>query len=147
MLSPILTHWSNTVTEKNCKPESLHRILSGACLLLSTFLFSTESYAGNADVIDAKADCESNRICRFSVTLKHADTGWDHYADKWEILTMAGDSLGTRVLLHPHVNEQPFTRSLGNVRVPEDVDRVVIRGHDSVHGFGGKTIEVRIIAE
>lgn len=49
---------------------------------------------------------------RFDVTLSHPDTGWDHYADGWRIEDASGTVLGLRVLGHPHVNEQPFTRSL-----------------------------------
>lgn len=50
-----------------------------------------------------------------SVTLRHPDTGWDHYADAWEVLDTDGARLGLRVLAHPHVNEQPFTRSLSGI--------------------------------
>ncbi len=46
------------------------------------------------------------------VTLSHGDTGWDDYADGWRIEDASGAVLGTRELLHPHVTEQPFTRSL-----------------------------------
>jgi hypothetical protein len=49
--------------------------------------------------------------------LRHGDTGWDDYADGWRIETPAGEVLGTRVLHHPHVEEQPFTRSLGGVEI------------------------------
>lgn len=45
------------------------------------------------------------------VTLTHGDTGWDHYADVWRIYTPEGTLLAERILAHPHVNEQPFTRS------------------------------------
>jgi len=48
---------------------------------------------------------------RFDVTLSHADTGWEDYADGWRVELEDGTVLGTRVLGHPHVNEQPFTRS------------------------------------
>ena len=132
------------MTEKNCKPEDLHQALTLACLLLSTLLLPVESRAGEVTVIDTRVNCDTNRICRFTVTLEHADSGWDHYADKWEILSPAGENLGTRVLLHPHVTEQPFTRSLGNVRIPDGVEKVRIRGHDSIHGFGETTDEIRI---
>ena len=79
-----------------------------------------------------------------SVTVRHADTGWDHYADAWEVVGPDGTVLGKRVLYHPHVNEQPFTRSLDVVRIPENVSSVTIRAHDSVHGLGGneKTVKV-----
>jgi len=73
---------------------------------------------------------------RFEVTVAHADTGWEHYADGWEVAGPDGTRLGYRELLHPHVTEQPFTRSLGGVSIPPDVTRVSIRAHDSVHGWG-----------
>ena len=77
-----------------------------------------------------------------SVTLKHGDTGWDHYADNWRIVDGEGNIIGDRVLHHPHVNEQPFTRSLSGVELPEYVRTVTIRAHDSVHKYGGKVITI-----
>ncbi len=104
--------------------------------------------AGPADVVDALATLEASTgdetFYRFSVTIRHADEGWDHYADSFEILAPDGTILGTRVLVHPHVTEQPFTRSLGAVAVPSDVSEVTIRAHDSVHGLGGETLTVAI---
>jgi hypothetical protein len=73
---------------------------------------------------------------RFDVTVSHADEGWHHFADSWEIVTPGGDVLATRELLHPHIAEQPFTRSLSGVAVPQGLSRVMVRAHDSVHGRG-----------
>ena len=53
--------------------------------------------------------------------------------------------LGTRVLAHPHENEQPFTRDLSGVAVPAGVAEVVIRAHDKVEGFGGKELTLRLV--
>ncbi len=78
------------------------------------------------------------------MTVRHADTGWDHYADKWEVLAPDGSVLGTRVLYHPHVDEQPFTRSLSGVRVPPHVDAVTVRAFDSQHGSGGTSVRVQL---
>jgi hypothetical protein len=139
-----LKPWSNTVTYLNCKNNRLLRSGHITLLLLATTLLPVELRAGEADVINVDASCNSERICRFDVTLKHADAGWDHYADKWDVVTPDGTLLGTRVLLHPHVNEQPFTRSLGNVRIPDGISHVVIRAHDSQHGYGGKTYNADI---
>ncbi len=72
---------------------------------------------------------------RFDVTVRHADTGWEHHADGWTILTEAGVPLGHRELLHPHDNEQPFTRSLSGVGIPPGTERVILRAHDNVHGW------------
>ncbi len=55
-----------------------------------------------------------------------------------------GSVLGTRVLLHPHETEQPFTRSLGVVKIPEAVRQVTLRAHDRVHGYGGKEVTVAL---
>ena len=79
-----------------------------------------------------------------SVTVRHADTGWDHYADAWEVVGPDGTVYGKRVLYHPHVNEQPFTRSLDGVKIPENVGSVTVRAHDSVHGLGGTETTVKV---
>ena len=71
---------------------------------------------------------------RFDVTLSHPDSGWDHYADGWQVLDMQGNTLGVRVLAHPHVNEQPFTRSL-IVQVPEGTTQVQIEARCLVDGW------------
>ena len=80
----------------------------------------------------------------FEVTLRHADTGWDHYADGWEVLDRHGNRLGFRRLTHPHVNEQPFTRSLGGVAIPDTISTVTVRAHDKVHGYGGVEASVEV---
>ena len=100
--------------------------------------------AGEVDVVKVDVQPDDSGAYRFDVTLKHADAGRDHYADRWEILTVEGEVLATRVLVHPHVNEQPFSRSLSGVVLPEGVSEVVIRGHDSVHGYGGKERIVKL---
>ena len=111
--------------------------------LTSLVMPGANATAGEADVLKATAKC--NQVnCTFNVTVKHADQGWKHYADKWDVLTTDGKLLATRTLHHPHVKEQPFTRSLGNITVPPEVKKVVIRAHDSVHGYGGKELIVDI---
>lgn len=99
--------------------------------------------AGEADVLEADVSCDGG-ACRFSVTVEHADEGWDHYADKWEILDPEGEVIAVRELAHPHDNEQPFTRSLGNVEIPAGLDSVTVRAHDSVHGYGGRELNVEL---
>jgi len=100
--------------------------------------------AGEANVVDVKAMPETGGTWHFDVTVRHTDEGWDHYADKWDVLAPDGTVLGTRVLLHPHETEQPFTRSLGGVVIPPGVTSVTVRAHDSVHGYGGAVIDVQL---
>lgn len=99
-------------------------------------------WAGEADITNVRAQKSSSGTFRFDVTVQHADTGWGHYADMWEVFDPSGKVLGTRVLHHPHVEEQPFTRSLSGVNIPKGVKQVTVRAHDKVHGWGGATLTV-----
>ena len=112
--------------------------------LAALLLWAGAAVAGEADVVEGEATQEGAGAWRFDVTVAHADEGWDHYADKWEVLAPDGSLLGTRVLLHPHVGEQPFTRSLGGIAIPAGIDRVILRAHDSVHGLGGGETTVEL---
>jgi hypothetical protein len=100
--------------------------------------------AGEADVVAVEAARQSDGTWRFNVTVRHDDTGWEHYADRWQVETPEGRVLATRVLLHPHEGEQPFTRALGGVIVPPGVTEVIVRAHDSVHGDGGQVMRVAL---
>ncbi|RUM94477.1 MAG: hypothetical protein DSZ28_03005 [Thiothrix sp.] len=72
----------------------------------------------------------------FAVKIKSDDAGWDQYADGWEVLNAQGDLVYRRVLGHPHVNEQPFTRSGGPVNVGK-ADKIYIRAHLNNKGYVG----------
>ena len=75
---------------------------------------------------------------RFDVTVEHRDEGWDHYADLWQVVHPETLELyGERVLLHPHDNEQPFTRSQSGIVIPDGQTLVLVRARCQVHGFGG----------
>ena len=104
----------------------------------------TMARAGEADVVAVEAVSEGSGSWRFHVTVAHGDTGWDHYADKWDVVAPDGTVLGTRVLLHPHEAEQPFTRSLGGVKIPAGTGAVTLRAHDSEHGYGGQELTVEL---
>lgn len=108
--------------------------VKGMKYLLPLVLFATPAFA-DAPVVEDVTYSSG----RFSVTLSHGDTGWDDYADGWRIELADGTVLGTRVLAHPHVDEQPFTRSL-NIAVPSNVSEVFIRASDSVGGWANRTM-------
>lgn len=74
--------------------------------------------------------------------VRHNDQGWEHYADGWEVLDLAGNQIDYRLLAHPHVNEQPFTRSKCGIQIPATISKVVIRAKCKKHGFGGKPVVV-----
>lgn len=108
------------------------------------FMTACPAFGGDVQVVKAVAERQKGGSYRFEVTLRHADAGWDHYADRWEVLSMSGDILATRTLHHPHVDEQPFTRDLSGVRLPGTRSSVRVRGHDSVHGYGSRERVVQL---
>ncbi|VAW78551.1 hypothetical protein MNBD_GAMMA12-3409 [hydrothermal vent metagenome] len=80
----------------------------------------------------------------FEVTLKHDDTGWKHYANAWRVLAEGGKVIKTRVLAHPHVNEQPFTRGLGGVLIPKGSKLVIVEARDTIHGWSKKRVLINL---
>jgi len=77
---------------------------------------------------------------QFAVEVVSPDTGCEQYADWWEVFSEDGQLLYRRILLHSHVNEQPFTRSGGLVDIAEDTP-VYVRAHMNVAGYGGLVLK------
>jgi hypothetical protein len=124
------------------------RVVSLVSVVCALLVAPGAALAGKADVIAADATCgpapagRPASVCSFSVTVRHADGGWEHFANRWDVVDSDGKVVASRVLRHPHVDEQPFERSLGNVRVPHTTKFVRVRANDSVHGAGGAEVEV-----
>lgn len=117
----------------------------GFVTLICGLMTSGVGWPGQTDVLEASVVPSSTGAgFDVSVTLRHADSGWDHYANHWEVIGPDGRVLATRTLLHPHVNEQPFTRGLVNVEIPPTTTWVRIRGHDLVHGYGGREVTLSV---
>ncbi|HCQ64922.1 MAG TPA: hypothetical protein DIU07_07030 [Rhodobacteraceae bacterium] len=105
-------------------------------LLLTLPALPLPARADAPEIVAARAEGQT-----IHVTLAHPDTGWDHYADGWEVVTGDGRSLGLRVLAHPHVNEQPFTRSL-RLDAPLPDGPVSVRARCNVDGWGEALVPV-----
>jgi len=109
-----------------------------------SFGWAWQSVAGGADVTKVEVSQTGQGIYRFDVTVRHGDDGWQHYADRWEIVGPDGTVLAVRKLAHPHVDEQPFTRSLDGVDIAPVIEAVVVRARDKVHGYDGREVTVRL---
>ncbi|VAX23993.1 hypothetical protein MNBD_NITROSPINAE04-1698 [hydrothermal vent metagenome] len=115
-------------------------------LLLSVFLIvitASSSPASDVSIEKARFNLEREGVWTVSVTLRHADEGWKHYADEWRVVNAGNDKiLGSRTLMHPHVNEQPFTRSLSGVPILANVRHVYIEAHDKAGGWSPQKLNV-----
>ena len=141
MMHVRLTSKFNTSSLRQCT-STRHSIL-GLTIFVLISIMNTTVYAGEADVVGGTITALGDGRFQIQATVKHADTGWDHYADRWDVLAPDGTVLGVRELAHPHENEQPFTRSL-TLEIPAGIASVTLQAHDSVHGLGGETFQLAV---
>jgi len=105
----------------------MHNLTKYCLALIVSGLFTPNLFAGQA-----------------VIAVSHADEGWSHYANGWQIFTPTGEQLGVRVLAHPHVKEQPFTRSIRNIKIPPSIDSVYLKAQDSVHGESDRKYVIKL---
>lgn len=108
-------------------------------LALALMIAATPALAEEPVIENVTVTRTAPETYRFDVTIRHPDTGWDHYADGWRVLDMDGNELGLRVLFHPHENEQPFTRSLDGVKIPSGTAQVQVQARDLPAGWNDDT--------
>ena len=126
--------------ESNQQAESAVTSSSGSRDIIGQEL----ELSGCADVVDVSVEPEPGGTLEFHVTVLSADEGWDKYADEWSVRLPDGTIIGTRTLAHPHEDEQPFTRSLGGLDIPDGTTSVIVAARDSVEGYCGSAYELSL---
>ncbi|MBO0344404.1 hypothetical protein J0X15_04140 [Roseibium sp. CAU 1637] len=128
------------------QPRKANPVPIGRRLIIAVGLFCAATSVASAGEVEINAVVVERQgdSLRFDVTLFHQDEGWDHYADLWQVESQSGKVLAERVLLHPHVNEQPFKRSLSGVKIPSELNVVFIRARDTRHGFASNRYKVQL---
>ncbi len=111
----------------------------------SLIVYPGSSTADEVNILSTEFIYINNDQWNAKVTLKHADSGWDHYADKWRIIDSMGKILATRTLYHPHIEEQPFTRGLENISIPNNITTVYVEAHDKLHGWSKKRLKIDLV--
>jgi len=112
-------------------------------LMLTSLLLPMSVLANDVEVVNVVLTKHTG-TWRADVTLKHADTGWKHYADAWRLVDMKGNEIGKRTLYHPHVTEQPFTRSLSNFHIANDTNIIYVEAHDLKHGWSANKVKINM---
>ncbi|MEM7548446.1 MAG: hypothetical protein AAF363_02145 [Bacteroidota bacterium] len=104
--------------------------------ILSACSISSSEEQNDASLAEIQGVNVSGKVSNyhFSVTVKSPDTGCDQYANWWEVLSENGELIYRRILAHSHVDEQPFTRSGGPVKI-KDSDVVIVRMHMNNSGY------------
>ena len=125
-------------------------------LLLLLWMFASSTFASKFDVDTYSTSLDFTRVTQvlatqkstdswcFGTSVRHNDQGWAHYADGWEVIDLNGNKLGYRQLAHPHDNEQPFTRSQCDIKIPSEISKVIVRAKCNKHGFGGRAMVVEL---
>jgi hypothetical protein len=112
----------------------------GGKLELNLADWTTFNYA---HVLATTFEKTSEHTYTVSATIRHNDTGWDNYADAFEVKgqdnSVQDNSVqnGLRILAHPHETEQPFTRSQSGVVA---TGLVWVEAKDNLEGLGGSKI-------
>lgn len=106
--------------------------------LIPLLLAASPALADPAQVTNVTATSSANGWT-FNVTIAHGDTGWEDYADGWRVELVDGTIVGNRPLAHPHVTEQPFTRSTSGVQIPDGTTQVFIRARTNTDGWADTT--------
>jgi hypothetical protein len=96
------------------------------------------------DVVAVKVRSSGPDLFDFDVTISSPYDTPRRYADGFRVTTVSNEVLGERKLLHDHQDEQPFTRDLHSVRIPQTVKKVLIQARDQKYGYGGKVVEATL---
>lgn len=116
-----------------------------------------DAESGQADSSDEPGQAEQRFPDVIAAELEPAGDAWrldatlsspydtpERYADAFRAVSEDGTVLGVRELAHDHANEQPFTRSLTGLEIPDEVERITVEGRDLAHGWGGDTVELEV---
>jgi hypothetical protein len=94
------------------------------------------------DVVNVKVQARGHNRFDFDVTVSSPYDTPQRYADAFRVMNADGMTYGVRELLHDHASEQPFTRELYGVQIPQGVRAVLVQARDKQHGYGGKSMQI-----
>ncbi|MDN3523577.1 hypothetical protein [Halomonas ramblicola] len=118
-------------------------LLAGLALSLAG-LASADETQRYPDVVGVEVTAAGENRFHFDATLSSPYDSPSRYADAFRVLGPDDEELGVRELLHDHANEQPFTRRLSDVAIPDGIERVTVQGRDREYGYGGETRTVTL---
>jgi hypothetical protein len=118
-------------------------ILTIAFSMFCSGLLQAQTIQKFPNIINATYTVSSNSY-RFDVTVSSEYDTPQRYADAYRIMDENGEVYGIRELAHDHAYEQPFTRSLSGVTIPNTIKTLIIEGRDQTYGWGGETFTINL---
>ena len=94
--------------------------------------------SGPANVVGAAATRNLDGTFDMRVTVRSADKGPEYYCDRIEFVDADGKVVHTHRVAKPHPNEQPFSESLRNLRLPEGLEQITLRARMAPDKATGK---------
>lgn len=104
-------------------------------VLSAFFILTAQAAAADYATIKSVRATQKGGLWSFTVTISHEDRGWEHFSDAWRVVDKTGKQIAIRELIHPHVDEQPLTRSLSGIDLPDNMKEVGIQVRDTVGGW------------
>ena len=94
-------------------------------------------------VVAAEVSGDSD-LFTFQVMISSPYASAERHTDAVRVIGDDGVVYGILELTHPHAGQQPFSRTLRDVEIPESVTKVIIEGRDSTYGWGGEVVTLAI---
>lgn len=137
------TWWADTAARASgtSPAELVHAPASGVVMLVDHAQGELDPADRYPVVLDLEVS-DAGDAMTFDATISSPWDGPDQHADAFRVATVDGPAVGVRELPHPHADEQPFTRSLADVTVPEGTNQVVVTARDSVNGWSPHSLVV-----
>lgn len=110
-------------------------------IALLTLLWSFPAGADAPVIAAADAQLDGGRWT-VTVTLKHRDSGWDHFATGLAVLAPDGSRIGSLDLTRPNVGKSRFTARITGLKVPPGTEFVLIRSRCSLVGWAAEPVRV-----
>ena len=83
--------------------------------------------SGPANIVGSAVTRNLDGTFDLRITVRSADKGPEYYCDRIEIVDPDGKVLHTHRVAKPHPNEQPFSETLRNLKLPAELEQVTLR--------------------
>lgn len=100
---------------------------------------SVGAVSADAPKVLSASATQDDGLWTIKVTMSHVDTGWDHYAKGFELLSPDKKRLAYGEIARPHVGKKTIETTLTGITLPKGLTYVLIRTRCSLVGWASET--------